>query len=145
MPSIVVNKTSPARDISTVVSLSWFTDAIFSDGDPDGGCYPQKAQALRDYREGKTTVQEAAYAVSRPTATSHSTELSCERNKFWNLLIAALEEWPESESSPIFALLKEMENLPEPVTREEAKHSVTSGSFWKELLGFGNMWADVFQ
>lgn len=131
--------------INKMVSPSWFTDAISPDGDPDNGCHPQEAQALKDYHDGKTTVQEAAYAISRPTATSQSTTLNCERNKLWNLLIAALEEWPEFESSPIFALLKEMENLPEPVICEEAKHSVTSEPFWKELPGFGNMWADVFQ
>ncbi|OJJ81810.1 uncharacterized protein ASPGLDRAFT_83984 [Aspergillus glaucus CBS 516.65] len=133
MPPIAVDTGSSPRYIGTVVSPSWFTDAISPDGDPDNGCHPQEAQALRDYHEGKITIQEAAYAISRPTATSQSTELNCERNKSWNLLIAALEEWPEPESSPIFALLKEMENIPEPAIREEAKHSVTSDPFWKEL------------
>lgn len=100
---------------------------------------------MEDYHDHKINVQEAAYAIPRPTATSQSTALNRERNKLWNLLIAALEEWPESELSPIFALLKEMENLPEPAIREEARHSVTSDPFWKELPGFGNMWVDIFQ
>lgn len=96
MPPIAVDTGSSLRYIGTVVSPSWFTDAISPDGDPDNGCHPQEAQALRDYHEGKITVQEAAYGISRPTATSQSTELNCERNKLWNLLIAALEEWPRT-------------------------------------------------
>ncbi|BCR88884.1 uncharacterized protein ACHE_50082A [Aspergillus chevalieri] len=106
---------------------------------------PPRSTSLKDYHEHKINVQEAAYAISRLTATSQSTALNHGRNKLRNLLIAALEEWPESELSPIFALLEEMENLPKPAIREEARHSVTTDPFWKQLPGFGNMKVGIFQ
>lgn len=38
------------------------------------------------------------------------------------------------------------EKLPEPVIREEARHSVTmSEPFWRGLPGFMNEWAGIFQ
>lgn len=129
-----------------MVSSDWFDAAVAVNDDPDDGCHPQEAQALREYHEGKTSAREAAYAITRPVATSMSTTLNLERNRLWNLLITALEEWPTSESSAIFSLLKEIEKLPDPIIRDEAKHSVVmSEPFWDELPGFGNMWADSFQ
>ena len=113
-----------------MVPPSWFADAISPGDDPDDGCHQQEAEAREDYHRGTTTLQEAAYAITRPVATSASVELNLERNRLWNLLINVLEEWPQFESSPIFDFLEEIEELSEPIIREEAKHLViTSDPF----------------
>ena len=150
LSSYVLN---PARSLTDILfHLKWFlrlgsSHAVTPDADPDNGYHPEEVQALKDYyHRGQTSAQEAAYAITRPVVTSASVDVGFERRMLMNLLIDALEKWPQSESWPLFALLKEIEKLPEPVIREEARHSVTmSEPFWRALPGFMNEWADIFQ
>lgn len=119
-----------------MVPPCWFAHAVAPDDDPNDGCHAEEAQALEDYHRGQTSAQEAAYATTRPVATSTSVDVGSERRRLMNLLIDALGKWSQSESWPLFALLKEIEKLPESVIREEARHSVVmSEPFWRGLPG----------
>ena len=52
------------------MSDDWFAWNIAPDGDIEDGCYPQEAQALKDYLGQDTTSTDAVQAITRPIATA---------------------------------------------------------------------------
>lgn len=131
-----------------MVSPEWFHAAVAAGDDPDDGCHPQEAQALREYHEGKTTAQQAAYDITRVITTSMvTTPDTDDRWRLWGLLTSAIEEWSPSEGSSIFPLLGEIQKLPDMIIRDDENRHSDPGHevIWDELPGFGHLWADLFQ
>lgn len=120
-----------------VMSEDWFDFQVAPDGVDEDGCRPEEAQALKDYLRGKTTTQEAAVAITRPTeATDTPTE---EIGSLWGIFENGLLELAESEVARLLQLLDAIQNLPYDEGTAELKHP----DIWAGLEGFGHLWLDA--
>ena len=123
------------------MSDAWFTEKIAPEGLPDDGGHPDEAQALKDYCDEKTGAKEAAQAITRPIETSKDPGDNLDR--LWSLLIDALVELPATQTPALIQLLDAIQHLPEPdLTGRRIENTPAGGFLWRELPGFGHMWAD---
>ena len=120
------------------MSDDWFAWHIAPDGDIEDGCHPQEAQALKEYLRQDTTPTDAAQAITRPIATATNPREHLYR--LWGLPIDALLELPQDHTDALLALLQAIQDLPNPASLLNAAHE----GVWKHLLGFGNLWSDLY-
>lgn len=52
------------------MSQAWYDNAIAPDGDPEDGCRPEEAQALRLYLDNRINIVEATRLMTEPTESS---------------------------------------------------------------------------
>ncbi|KAJ4302704.1 hypothetical protein N0V90_001594 [Kalmusia sp. IMI 367209] len=125
------------------MSEGWFSEKIAPDGDVEDGCHPHEAEALKEYLRQKTTVNEAARAITQPIANADNPREDLPR--LWAFIGDALLELPSEHTDSLIALLQAIENLPEPdfTTIEEKKRP--GEKLWKGLPGFGHLWSDSYQ
>lgn len=129
--------------MASPIPPSWVEEKLAPDGRLEDGCHPAEAQALQDYILGTATVEQAAYAITRPVATS--AEPGAHLHRLWGLLTDALVEWPTAEetTSAVIQLMAAIEHLPdESHLSDQARVSLHHGPLWKGLPGFGHQWSD---
>lgn len=126
------------------MSDAWFTEKLAPDGVAEDGCHPDEAQALKDYYHQKTNAKEAAQAITRPIEDSKDPGDNLYR--LWALLIDALVELPGPQIPALIQLLDAIQQLPEPdLTGRLTENTPADGFLWRELPGFGHMWADTYK
>lgn len=110
---------------------AWFDQHIAPmDGEEETGVHPYQAAALKAYLKGDSKLSETAAALTKPHDSEKKTAL---RDRIVGILEDALFELPESQTSALVNLLKELSQLPD----EEDGEPV-----WKVLKSFGHSWAD---
>ncbi|OTB02434.1 hypothetical protein M426DRAFT_24759 [Hypoxylon sp. CI-4A] len=126
------------------MSNAWFSNKLAPDGDVEDGCHPDEAEALKKYLRREIVAEEAAQSISRPIANASNPGEDLPR--LWALLIDALTELPSENIEPLIALIKAIEDLPEPdmADVEESKRPA-HGKLWRGLPGFGHLYADMHQ
>lgn len=124
------------------MSDAWFNEKLAPDGDPEDGCHPTEAQALKDYLHQKTSAKEAAQAITRPIVESKDPGDNLYRH--WGLLTDALVELPATHTLALIQLLDGIQNLPEPdMTARRTEQMPWGGFLWRGLPDFGHMWANI--
>lgn len=124
------------------MSDAWFNEKLAPDGDTEDGCHPSETQALKDYYHKKTSAKEAAQAITRPIIELKDPGDNLYR--LWGLLIDALVELPATHTPALIQLLDAIQQLPEPdMTGRRTEQMPWGGFLWRELPGFGHMWADM--
>jgi len=131
------------------MSDSWFAWHVAPDGNPEDGCDPREASALKDYLRSTTmTAEEAARAIILPIedgARPNDDSLPKEDAKhdfyrLWNLIIDALNDLPEQRAK-IIDLLKAIQTLPP--TLHSTSRLQGQDIHWANLPGFGHLWSDL--
>lgn len=126
------------------MSQDWYDNAIVPDGDPEDGCRPEEAQALRLYLDDKVDVAEAARLVTKPTEFSE--DPGDDLPNLWGLLQDALIELPNSQQK-VVRLISKIRDLPNfDLDSHDKKRSGPledrSSSLWHDLPSFANQWYD---
>ena len=155
----------PVITMDSIITPSWFTDITCPD-DPEGSCHPDIVLALKDFYETKAGADETAHKFADLLIKNHSSvssqlDINTARNILFSILADSLVCWPESKIEALFTLLQKIQTLPEPVlpdvkTEQQQQQQQRSAldpplscipkkPFWKDLPGFGNGWADLFQ
>lgn len=123
------------------MSDAWFSHRLAPDGDIEDGCHPDEAQALKDYFAEKTTVIQAAHAITKPIVLSSNP--NNDLPQLWALLMDALIELPSQYTQPLIQLIQAIEELPKPdISNVEKDKLPVHGRLWRSLPGFGHQWAD---
>jgi len=125
------------------MSGPWFASKLAPNGDTndnEGGCDPQEARALSAYLHHKTTPTEAAQAITRPV--SNAADPKDELHHLWGLIQDAFIELPQENMTPLIALMKAIEGLPNPAAIPNESGHPDDG-FWRESPDFGHLWADM--
>ncbi len=128
------------------MSDAWFSKEILPegpDGDPEDGCHPTQAQALKDYYHKKTSAKEAAQAITQSTIDSEDPGDNSYR--LWGLLTNALVELPAAHTPALIQLLDAIQNLPEPDMTARRTTERSWDGFRRDLVNFGHMWADCYK
>lgn len=123
------------------MSDDWFSSKIAPNGDVEDGCHPEEAKALKDYLRRNTSTTQAAQALTRPVVTGESPR--DDLPGLYGLLMDALVELPSEHIEPLLALIKAIENLPEPDFTAVEERKRPHEKLWKGLPNFGNHWYDV--
>ncbi|KAF2125599.1 hypothetical protein P153DRAFT_370238 [Dothidotthia symphoricarpi CBS 119687] len=113
----------------------WFSYRLAPDGDIEDGCHPDEAQAMKDYLRQKTTVTEAAQAITYPV--TREDDPTDNLHRLWGFLEDSLVELPSKHIDPLILLLQAIEALPKPDFA--GNHDV-----WEGLGNFGHMWSDGY-
>ncbi|KAI4739650.1 hypothetical protein E4T50_09902 [Aureobasidium sp. EXF-12298] len=126
------------------MSQAWYDNAIAPDGDPEDGCRPGEAQALRLYLDDKINVVEATRLMTEPTESSE--DPGDDLPNFWGLLQDALIELPNSQQK-VVRLISKIRDLPNfDLDSHDKKRSGPledrSSSLWHDLPSFANQWYD---
>lgn len=123
----------------------WFTFQLmpYGDGNTEDGCHPSEAQALDDYLRNKTTAAEAARAITHQITLEDDPYDNLHR--LWGLLMDALLQLPAEHIEPLLALLKAIQELPEPDFSALAWANRPHKKLWEGLPGWGHMWCDMNQ
>ena len=120
---------------------AWFDEKTAPYGAAEDGCHPDEAQALKDYCQKKTSVKEAAQAITQPI--ENSKDPGDDLCRLWSLLIDALVEFPASQIPDLIHLLDAIQQLPEPdLTGRRTNNFPGEGFLWRKLPDFGHMWSD---
>ena len=82
------------------MSDAWFNWQIAPDGEPEDGCHPQEASALKDYVQSTTITAEATariitLPVTKEPKTDRKGQSSDNLHRLWGLIINALIDLPE--------------------------------------------------
>lgn len=125
------------------MSDTWFTDRTAPESDKDDGCHPQEAEVLKKYLRGNiATASEAARAITLPIENESDPIVDVPR--LWGLLIDALTDLPASRQK-VIQLLEAITELPPPSQAgEKGPKQLQFQALWRELLGFGHLWADLY-
>ncbi|CAD0092386.1 unnamed protein product [Aureobasidium mustum] len=126
------------------MSQAWYDRAIAPDGEPEDGCRPEEAQALRLYLEDEIAVTEAARLITLPTESSE--DPGADLPNLWGVLQDALIELPNSQQKVVH-LISNIQNLPDfDLDLHGKKRSGPLGrpssSLWHDLSSFANNWYD---
>ncbi|KAG9765647.1 hypothetical protein KCU73_g332, partial [Aureobasidium melanogenum] len=126
------------------MSQAWYDNAIAPDGDPEDGCRPEEAQALRLYLDDKINVVEATRLMTEPTESSE--DPSDDLPNLWGLLQDALIELPNSQQK-VVRLLSNIQDLPNfdldfHGKKRSGPLEDRSRSLWHDLPSFANQWYD---
>ena len=127
------------------MSDAWFTWHTAPDGDPEDGCDPQEAAALKDYIHSATVSPEtAARRITLPVTNEPETvrkgQSSDNLYRLWSLIIDALSDLPEHRPK-VVKLLQAIQKLPTPDRKDyDAKQRQIS---WAELPNFASLWSDL--
>lgn len=126
------------------MSQAWYDKAIAPNDDPEDGCRPEEAQALRLHLEDEIDVAEAARLITKPTVSSE--DPGADLQDLWALLQDALIELPNSQQK-IVHLLSIIRSLPEFDLDSHGKKRSglprsPSCSLWHDLPSFANDWYD---
>ncbi|KAG9519269.1 hypothetical protein KCU93_g8146, partial [Aureobasidium melanogenum] len=126
------------------MSQAWYDNAIAPDGDPEDGCRPEEAQALKLYLDDKINVVEATRLMTEPTESSE--DPGDDLPNFWGLLQDALIELPNSQQK-VVRLISKIRDLPNfDLDSHDKKRSGPledrSSSLWHDLASFANQWYD---
>lgn len=123
------------------MSDAWFAEKTAPCGAAEDGCHPDEAQALKDYCHKKTSVKEAAQAITQPILNSQDPDGNLYR--LWGLLIDALVELPTALIPDLIYLLNAIQQLPEPdLAGRQTQNLPEHGYLWRKLPDFGHMWSD---
>ncbi|KAI1077653.1 hypothetical protein F5B20DRAFT_550893 [Whalleya microplaca] len=126
------------------MSNAWFSAKLAPDGDTKDGVHPEEAQAMKNYLRIRTTANEAAHAITRPTERANNPNEDLAR--LWAFLGDALMEIPEIRTECLVALLQAIEDLPKPnMSHVEKQNLPAHGELWRGLPGFGHHWADMYR
>lgn len=124
------------------MSDEWFSWHVAPDSDPEDGCHPDEAAALKDYlRSSGMNARTAARAITIPMeneSTDEEDNVACCR--LWTLIIDALIDFPEQRSK-VVELLAAIQTLP--MADEDDTNSPQRRIQWSGLPGFGHLWADL--
>ncbi|KAH0024346.1 hypothetical protein KCU78_g5105, partial [Aureobasidium melanogenum] len=126
------------------MSQAWYDNAIAPDGDPEDGCRPEEAHALRLYLDDKINVVEATRLMTEPTESSE--DPGADLPNLWGLLQDALIELPNSQQK-VVRLLSNIQDLPNfdldfHGKKRSGPLEVHSRSLWHDLPSFANQWYD---
>ena len=127
------------------MSDAWFDCQVAPDGDPEDGCHPQEAAALKDYVQSTTITAEAtARIITLPVTEEPETDRKGQSSdnlcRLWGLIINGLIDLPEHRRK-IIRLLQAIQNLPTATKKEgEGQHGPIR---WANLPNFGHLWADL--
>ncbi|MCJ1302281.1 hypothetical protein MMC08_005084 [Hypocenomyce scalaris] len=126
------------------MSDAWFADKIAPDSDKDDGCHPLEAEALKNYLSGTTaTANEAARAITLPVENEPNP--SADVCRLWALLIDALTDLPTAQQKIIHLLQAIRSIQPASLTGGQAHRQPENQVLWRDLPGFGHLWADLHQ
>ncbi|CAF9925895.1 MAG: hypothetical protein ALECFALPRED_003246 [Alectoria fallacina] len=126
------------------MSEAWFTWHLAPDGDPEDGCDPQEAAALKDYIHSttitpETTARAITLAVTNEPKTVRKGQSSDNLYRLWSLSIDALTDLPEHRPK-IIRLVQAIQTLPASYRKEgEAQEKQLR---WADLPNFGSLWSD---
>jgi len=126
------------------MSQAWYDKAIAPDDDPEDGCRPEEAQALKPCSDDKIEVAEAARLITNPTESSQNP--GADLQNLWALLHNASVELPNSQQKVIH-LISNIKNSPKfDLDAHGKKRSgplqSLSSSLWHDLPPFANDWYD---
>ena len=125
------------------MSDDWFAQKLepYGKGNPEDGCHPAEAQALKDYLRHQASASEAARAITLPIEQSEDPDNDLPR--LYGFIMDALIELPEENLDSLVELVKSIEQLPEPDfdAVDESKRP-THGRLWRGLPGFGHLYSD---
>jgi len=124
------------------MSDEWFSEKIAPDGDPEDGCHPKEAEALKNYLRKGISAEEAARSITQPIEKADNPQEDLAR--LWSFLMQALLELPSGYTDSLIMLMDAIENLPEPKFAPLAEHQRPSEKLWKGLPGFGHFWSDSY-
>ena len=127
------------------MSDAWFDWQVAPDGDPEDGCHPQEAAALKDYVQSTTVTAEATariitLPVTKEPETDRKGQSSDNLHRLWGLIINALIDLPEHRPR-IIQLLQAIQNLPTATRKEDEAQNQPIR--WADLPSFGHLWADL--
>jgi hypothetical protein len=98
-------------------------------------CLEAEVAALEDFHDGKTSIGEAAKAITQPIALCH----------LWNLLTNALIEWPSSRTPDLVGLLSAMSKVTDPIHRGQLLNDHDENPcLWSQLPYITMVWRDDF-
>ncbi|KAH0334421.1 hypothetical protein KCU81_g9462, partial [Aureobasidium melanogenum] len=126
------------------MSQSWYDNAVAPDGNPEDGCRPEEAQALRLYLDDQLDVAKAARRITEPTELSE--DPGADLPNLWGFLQDALVELPNLQRKVVL-LMSEIQDLPDlDIDSHGKKRSGSlqspSSSLWHDLPSFANQWYD---
>lgn len=126
------------------MSDTWFKQQI-APNEGASGCHPDEAQALQSFLNKTINAQEAAHAITQPILSSGDFENKL--NRLWNLLQDALIELPATHIPSLINILLAIQDLPDPDLTSKSRESTPDEerSTWKDLPGFGHLWADLYK
>ena len=81
------------------MSQGWYDKAIVQDDNPEHGCRPEEAQALKLYLDDEIEVAKAVRLITQPTESSQ--DPGADLQNLWALLQDALIELPNSQQQII--------------------------------------------
>ncbi|RYP05420.1 hypothetical protein DL765_009847 [Monosporascus sp. GIB2] len=109
----------------------------------------QEIQALQDFHNGETNVNEAAHAITRPISTSSIPALGTSSDEIvaitqlWRLFKDALIEWPTHSSAELVDLLSAITKVPDQLHRGEALDDDNKPMLWDGIPYFTMVWSDA--
>jgi len=126
------------------MSQAWYDKAIAPDDNPEDGCRPEEAQALKLYLDDEIGVAKAARLITQPTESSEDPGADLQNS--WALLQDALIELPNSQRKVVH-LISNIKNLPKfdldaHGKRRSGPLQSLSTSLWYDLPSFANAWYD---
>lgn len=126
------------------MSQAWYDKAVAPDDNPEDGCRPEEAQALRLYLDNEINVAEAARLITKPTESSE--DPGADLQNLWALFQDALIELPNCQHK-IVHLISNIRNLPKFDLESHGKKRSgpvrgPSCSLWHDLPSFANDWYD---
>ncbi|KAE8327775.1 hypothetical protein BDV39DRAFT_214945 [Aspergillus sergii] len=105
---------------------------------------------LRAFYHGVMTVEEAAYAITRPISTSSIPFLDTYSDgcialfMLWRHIVNACEDWPASRIPDLVAFLSAISKVPDHIHRGEATDDEDEGPMgWDILPYFAAEWRDT--
>ncbi|PWI72253.1 hypothetical protein PCL_10876 [Purpureocillium lilacinum] len=115
----------------------WFTSHTAPvDGEEETGGHPYQVKALRRYLDGQSTSSEAAAAITKPEPNSSETKADL-RDRVFGLMENALYELPQSHTTALVALLKEID--------AQGGEDEGGAPLWNGLKSFGDSWSDSWK
>jgi hypothetical protein len=114
-------------------------------------CLEAEVAALEDFHDGKTSIGEAAKAITQPISNSSIQDLGGYSDDaialchLWNLLTNALIEWPSSRTPDLVGLLSAMSKVTDPIHRGQLLNDHDENPcLWSQLPYITMVWRDDF-
>ncbi|KAF2765292.1 hypothetical protein EJ03DRAFT_331106 [Teratosphaeria nubilosa] len=132
------------------VHVAWFDKQkqrpVHKDDSTLRGWLAEEVDALQAFRDGQTDVDATASAMTRPISTSsvpamggYSDDIVA-LNTLWQVIIAALVEWPDTRTPDLFALLGAIAKLPSKIHQGEATDDDDKPCTWAGFPYFALNW-----
>lgn len=137
---------------STAINEQWFALKLSSNGNnPYEACYREEVAALQAFYNRKTSLEQAAAAITQPISKSPIQDLgdysddAVALGQLWNLLKDALVEWPSSRTADVVALLSAITKVTDSIHRGQLLDDTDENPrSWAQLPWFHMVWSDAF-